>query len=141
MVIYLPILRLGAICAAESPRKTKFCGTQPRFRWRKLSRPIEGLRGCVIIGIIGCVASCPPKVIGGELPRRSWSSLLLLMVLLLSWSWLMLIWIARNLKRKKKHIEKSMYNCDSLWLCIKNDNALKELTFSKQSICKIFYTI
>ena len=46
----LSILRFGGCCM--SPRKTKFCGTQPRFRWRKLSRP-RGLRGWWTIGMIG----------------------------------------------------------------------------------------
>jgi len=90
----LSILRLGWSCL-----KTMFCGTQPwMFLWRKLSRP-KGLRGCWTIGIM-----VGAKVLPDELgpvaatwlvvAKRS-SSLLLLR--LFSWSWLMLIWMARNL--------------------------------------------
>jgi len=85
----LSMLRLGWSC-----RKTRFCGTQPMFLWRKLSRP-KGLRGCWTIGIMEGAKVLPPDEPSWMLVAKRSSSLLLLW--LFSWSWLMLIWMARNL--------------------------------------------
>ena len=61
----LSILRFGGWCnKLLSPRKTMFWGIQPKFLWRKLSRPCgkDLLIGCCwMIGIIG--VAWPNKII------------------------------------------------------------------------------
>ena len=70
----LSILRFGGWCnKLLSPRKTMFWGIQPKFLWRKLSRPCGNdlLIGCCwIIGIIG--VAWPNKIIRKIRPKSNY---------------------------------------------------------------------